>query len=336
MVVMGVLVELGADLASADESGRTAMHAAATGEAVRLLVAHGLSVDGNDRGESPICKLSDDGRVDAVRALIELGADVTCMDWYRWTPLHCAVRSFDEQVAVELTRLLLAAGADARAVHTDDHAPLHCARYARCVGLLLDAGADLEARNGESKTPLHHAVGLSEEEAVEATRALLAAGADVHAADNLGSTALHMAGDARCVRLLLDARASMEARDWMGQTPLHRAVRRFKAVEITRLLLAAGADVHAVDGDGKTPLHCVYYAACVDVLLDAGADLEARDGEGETAIYTAATYRHNSRVEAVLRLADLGTDPVNTGGEPGLVKCRVEELRAQRSRSHGV
>ena len=202
VAVMAVLVELGADVVGTDELGRTAMYGAGNGEVVRWLAARGVSVQGNGRGRSPLCEACGSGRADAVRALLELGAEVRFTDSDGCTPLHRAAGLWDEQ----------------------------------------------------------------------------------------------------------------------------------EAVEVSRLLLEAGADLNAVDGDGKTPLHHIYHAACVDVLVDAGADLEARDGQGRTPIYTAATSWHG-KPEVVLRLVDRGADLVNTGGEPGRVMRKVEELRAQRSRS---
>ena len=103
-----------------------------------------------------------------------------------------------------------------------------------------------------------------------------------------------------------------------------------EAVEITRLLLAAGADVRAISIQGQTPLHRVHHAACVDLLLDAGADLEARDRKGRTPI-GAVVSKLSRRFDAVLPLADLGTDLVNTCGEPALVELWVKKLRAKRS-----
>ena len=182
------------------------MHWAATGEVVRWLLAHGASVQGDGGYQSPLCEACEEGRVDTVRALIELGADVNYKD-----------------------------------------------------------------RDGQ--TALHHAASFSKEQ---------------------------------------------------------------EAVEMTGLLVAAGADVNAVNESGTAPLHFAQHAACVDLLVDAGADLEVRDGEGCMPIYPAATGEDNDRPEVVLRLADRGANLVNTGGEPGLVKRRVEELRAERSRGQAI
>ena len=90
---MKALVVLGADVMAHSWSGRTAMHEAANGEAMRWLAARGVSVQGKrgEVNESPLFSACKHGRVDAVRALIELGADLDC--WNRWgfAPLHWSV-----------------------------------------------------------------------------------------------------------------------------------------------------------------------------------------------------------------------------------------------------
>ena len=418
VAVMEVLVELGADVEGTDGWGWTVMRWAANGEVVRWLAARGFSIQGDGGHMSPLGWACDDGRVDAVRALIELGADVGYRDMGGWTPLHRAMMcsSTDQQRVVEIMRVLLTAGADVRAVQQDGRTPLHCAKHAVCVDVLVGAGADLEARDREGQTPFHHVLQLPDsDEALVVMSALVAAGANLNAADGSGRTPLHSVRHAACVDVLVGAGADLEARDVEGQTPLHYAVRlrswdplTLPALHLTRALLAAGADVHAVDNRGRaplhcvahagcvdvlvdagadlqsrdregkmplheiahlklgyadrvmremlaagadihavdsrgqTPLHCVEHAACVDLLVDAGADLEARDGDGSTPIYAVVAkpveideeYGPMPLTEVVLRLADLGADLVNTGGEPGLVMRRVEELRAERRPNH--
>ena len=224
--------------------------------------------------------------------------------------------------------------------NSGEDSPLHCAcRHGRlnAVRALIELGVDFNHKDGDGKTPLHHAVCFHKEpEAMEMTLVLLAAGADINAVDGRGSTPLHCVGHATCADVLVDTGADLEARDRQRQTPLYHALCLYpeqEAVELTRALLAAGADINAVDGRGSTPLHCVGHAMCADVLVEAGADLEVRDTEGKTAIYAAATSTRN-RSEVVLRLADRGADLVNTGGEPGLLMRKVEELRAERSPNH--
>ena len=218
VAVMETLAELGAVIKEQDP---ILMAVAANGDVVRWLAARGVSVE-PDEDHSPLHLAITDGRVDALRALVEVGAEVN--GWYGKTPLHCVVEAREEQAAVEITRALLAGGADVHARDGDGRTALHLVRYAACVGLLVDAGADLEAGDKDGKTPLHCAVEAAEERApVEVTRALLAAGANANATDGHGRRPLHLACYAVCVSLLVDAGADLEARDGEGKTPLHHA-----------------------------------------------------------------------------------------------------------------
>jgi len=93
------------------------------------------------------------------------------------------------------------------------------------------------------------------------------AGADVHAADKNGVTALHHAVRFRrplAVQALIEQGADVNrACRRNGSTPLHRAVtqtgapgtagRQQEALEIVRLLLAAGADPNIANKAGKRP-----------------------------------------------------------------------------------
>ena len=91
----------------------------------------------------------------------------------------------------------------------------------------------------------------------ETIRALLAAGADISARNECGSTPLHSAasrGTAETIKALLDGGADVMAEEADGWTPLHRAASCFEcAPENIHLLLAAGASVMAKDQYGKTP-----------------------------------------------------------------------------------
>ena len=97
--------------------------------------------------------------------------------------------------------------------------------------------------------------------------ALLNAGADIHATDHNGVTALHHAVRFRspaAVKTLIEHGANVnQACRKSGSTPLHRAVtvtgapgtagKRQEALEIIRLLLAAGADPSIANKSGRTP-----------------------------------------------------------------------------------
>ena len=96
---------------------------------------------------------------------------------------------------------------------------------------------------------------------------LLKAGADIHATDKNGVTALHHAVRFRspaAVQTLIEHGANVnQGCQRTGSTPLHRAVTQtgtpgtagkgHAAREIIRILLAAGADPSITNKSGKTP-----------------------------------------------------------------------------------
>jgi uncharacterized protein len=97
--------------------------------------------------------------------------------------------------------------------------------------------------------------------------ALLKSGADIHATDKNGVTALHHAVRFRspiAVRTLIEQGANVnQVCRKSGSTPLHRAVtttgapstagKRQEAIEIIRLLIAAGADPSITNKSGRKP-----------------------------------------------------------------------------------
>lgn len=116
----------------------------------------------------------------------------------------------------------------ARAFARDGFTPLHLAAFfgrVPVVELLLSAGAPVNevSRNPSALRPLHSAVAHRQPQvALEISRALVAAGADVNATQQGGWTALHAAalhGNLPLVRLLLEAGAAPGAKNDGGQTP---------------------------------------------------------------------------------------------------------------------
>lgn len=116
------------------------------------------------------------------------------------TALHLAAAGYRGEIA----QILLTAGADPNA--TANHrrsAPLHyasdgyiagpdwdAARQVKMIRILLDAGADLHARDKNGATALHRAVRTR---CTAAVRFLFAAGADPTLRNLPGSTAFHLA-----------------------------------------------------------------------------------------------------------------------------------------------
>jgi len=112
-----------------------------------------------------------------------------------------------------------------------------------------------DARSPDGFTPLHIAAFAHN---LDATRALLAAGADANELATasfaqvtpLGTAATF--GAAEIVGLLLDHGADTERTSDHGNTPLHSASANGNRA-IVELLLANGANVAAATADGRTP-----------------------------------------------------------------------------------
>ena len=182
--------------------------------ALPLLAVFALTiVVGAAPTSSPIADAAMKGNREAVRALIQQGADVNAAQGDGMSALHWAADKGD----AELTELLVYAGANPGAVtRIGQYTPLHLASRAgsaAAVQALLKAGAKVDAKTSVS-----------------------------------GATALHLAaaaGDPAVVTALLDAKADINAKEaeW-EQTPLIFAA-SLNRVEAIKVLLARGADANA-------------------------------------------------------------------------------------------
>jgi ankyrin repeat protein len=307
--------------------GQTAlMWAAAEGHTnvVRLLLAAGANVDERSRlvdvPESSYERLDGDfaypktpkggltalhfaaraGAPDAVRALIEGGADLDTVDAEGTSAVLLATLNdrFD------VTRVLLEAGADPNVADI----------YGRTVLLAAtDAHTRDAAPRPASSPPL-----TSRATPVEVVVLALRNGADPNAAlvdkppgdsaereQNLvldkATTPLFraaMSGDVEIMSLLLDAGANPLAPTEGNTTPLmaaagvgwHQSINRGReadAIEALELLLARGGDLNAANHAGDTPLHGATLrgsTAIIQFLVDHGARVDTKNDKGQTPL----------------------------------------------------
>jgi hypothetical protein len=138
-------------------------------------------------------------------------------------------------------------------------------------------------KRSQSRTWLHQVIFLQD---LEAVNALIKAGQDVNAKDDLGRTALHYAssiGSRPIVETLLKKGSfkDVELADKMGYKPLHLASEGGYHGVIEALIKEGEADVNSAGPDGFQPLHLICQAgrsvACFAALLTVGELLDLKD-----------------------------------------------------------
>jgi ankyrin repeat protein len=191
-------------------------------------LAVGVLLSGAGLLDSPVADAAMNGDVEAVRALLQEGADVNAPQGDGMTALHWAA----EAGSVEMVGMLLYAGANVEGVtRLGGYTPLHLASKAgkdRVVARLLEAGADPSAYTTTGEvTPLHFAAASGSASTVEA---LLDHGADVNVTESVrGQTPLMLAAGRNrvaVVQLLLDKDADPSILTYVVDIPaLQRADR---------------------------------------------------------------------------------------------------------------
>ncbi len=250
---------------------------------------------------------------EAVRTLLEQGADVTVTAPDGATALHWASYWDD----VETAELLIRASADVNAANDLGATPLWIASLngsASMVRSLLEAGAEPNAALLSGEAPVMTAARTGNPRVVEL---LLAAGADPNASATRGQTALMWAASQRhsdVVGVLLEYGADIHARSetWSqvmavpphsdpvnqqsvphgGNTALTFAA-RVGDLASARTLVNAGADVNDADARGVSTTVLAAHSGfgdLVEFFLDEGANPNAAEA-GFSALHVAIMRR---------------------------------------------
>lgn len=287
---------------------------------VERLHQAGASLDvASGYGEFPLGECLRFGDFEALRYLIELGADSGPLNW---SELHHAV-ALKEQADIErlspsdtdinnpnprfglspwllafirgdlaTIRYLADQGADLTQMGRGGESLLHLAAefgHENAINWLLDLGADTNIGGASGETPLHRA---AEQNRVASAKALLGRGADASTQSHFQSQPIHSAHSAEMVQLLAEfGGADLNAVDGCGEWPLKSAAENNDVERIT-WLLNHGAKVDRTS-TGDTALHSAVLfdsREAVDALLEAGANPNAQDVDGWTPFSTSASW----------------------------------------------
>lgn len=322
--VQRLLME-GADINGRDALGRTPVMAATHGnqiDTVRLLIEAGADINIRDnRMDNPFLYSGAEGLPDILRLSIDAGADTKLTNRFGGTALIPAAERGHVEIVYELlTRT------DVDVNHVNDlgwTALLEAIilsnggqRHQQVVQLLVDHGADINIADKDGVTPLQHAQarGFTEIERILNT----ALARDMQMITAAGQ------GDIETVRQLLAQGANVHARDQTGRTALIAAAYR-NDLAIADVLIQAGADVNVQDNTKQSAYLIATSDGYLELLkrtLQAGANVHSTDSYNGTGLIRAADRGHVEIIQELLK-TDIQIDHINNLGWTALLEAII-------------
>ena len=266
--LLQILLDAGADIEAEDKAERTALDWAIIMQSTDVETIL-LENDAPSGAEKSFIAAIQTNNIDAVKALLENGADVNEPAYTTKTPLHYASHSRNKGI----------------------------------LTLMMTEGADLEAKTEQGFTPLSYAVGLNHP---DNCRILLEAGADVDAIDNWKRTNLTVAaaqGLNEVAAILLEFDANVNTLDVWNWSALDVA-EAYEFTEVAELIIETGGvngpqiTIHEAAGSGDNDM--------VVLHLFFGTDINLLDDNGETPMDTAANLRMTNTVAFLQEQTRLG------------------------------
>jgi ankyrin repeat protein len=211
-------------------------YAAATNSWVEMLsplVQLGEDINRKYCMETPLIGAAQKGHLQAVEALLSLGADINSVNDFGQTPLHRAVLASKSDVALRL----------------------------------IEAGADVSLMTSSNMTPLHLAAQTGD---VKVAEALIRRGANINAVCAQFGTPIYYAvlkNKTDMVRYLIQGNADCNIKGPIWNCTMVAASQNSK--ESLEMLLSAGADATALNDEHRNAAHVAAangHLDCIDIL----------------------------------------------------------------------
>ena len=270
--VVSVLLEAGADIHSKDQKGRTALMQAAM------------------HNSNP----------EVIATLLKAGADINARD--EFLELSALMLAAMHNANPEVTSKLLMEGADVDARDLNGFTALmhaaECSSTPEIILVLSKAGADMSAKDNFGLTSLKLAVERNPNP--EIVSAFLEAGAGADKKDKNVVRALMLAAineDSRFLQKLLQAGADVHAMDYKGRTALDWAMENpsvtAREANVKMLEDAGGDKVSRVSDKMFLQLCGTGSPEVISKAIQAGSNVNAQDRHGITALMQAVMYNSN-------------------------------------------
>ncbi len=326
------LIKQGADLNTRDSLGRTPLMAATHAnrpDAVRALLEAGADVNIQDnQRDNPFLYAGAEGLLDILKLAITAGADTRLTNRYGGTALIPAAHHGHVEVVAEL---LARTSVDVNHVNNLGWTALLEAiilsdggeRHQRVVQLLIDYGADVDIADKDGVTALQHARSRSFKQ-IERILLVAEARSRPATANDLALILAARNGDAKAVKALLAQGANVHAADGNGVTALIAAAYG-DHVAIGETLIAAGADVNVQDNTRQSAYLIPTADGSLEFLkltLRAGADVHRTDSYNGTGLIRAADRGHVDVIAELLK-TDIKVNHVNRLGWTALLEAII-------------
>ncbi|KAK1759095.1 ankyrin repeat-containing domain protein [Echria macrotheca] len=278
--------------------------------------------------ESPLHRAVDFQNISTVQILIQAGADISQEDHSGVTPVWRAFKHFLVRGSTTARQIIAEMGSLSSFCEEADFTNLH-----RVLLGVLPISLATALANPSMKAQINDKDSVLQTTAlqiaaargtIDDVQALLAAGAEVNAADKGGFTPLLWAcigGRKDVARLLLEAGASVSCSTAQGTGVLHAAVFLEYCPTLIDMLLDQGVDIDAVNMVGDTALAITTQnpdqrpIRPLRHLIARGAMLDTRDRGGDTPLLNAVRYCCSPEVVETLVTCGADYTTINNNGE---------------------